>query len=840
MLPRGLTSNEGPGPGAPPPDPRAPLPRPGPRTRIGAALRARVILSGWAAPLGFATWTALGLVLLAVFVVRDLDSVRFYPLDPGQYHFTSEYFSRNVSWWPIPRLALVTDWSFYPYGLSHAFLHWAFERDLFVTLLSWAGGGAGPWLQYYFLLTTAITAAGLYLILRAEAGPRRAALVAWAATFFNFYAIGKFPIHQPYSSPHWVLLGIALDYVLLQRDARGESARSAQLWLLRGLLLVASLGLELGYVAGYGITSFCLTVAWVLGRALLSRPRAPLAGTMGEIGAALWESSPSDPGRRQRTLALALPTLGAAWLYLPLALGVASSAKAFDFSGIPSYWQWANPLRLLVPILPGLDPYLAGDRLESWFGDNPETWSFTLAPGLALLLLALLGGLSARGRRLPLLPFVALVATLLSFHPVELPILRVLPWFEFARVSGRATVVLPLVFSLFALGLPTGWWRRGRARLVGGALALLFAAEAATAYQRIVRARVEFGGLALTPELDHLGRTIAAAPGEALFEWPFVLAPSSSPLGAYYSRLGGLSQLAILHGKKGMGAYLGRLHPSELARAEAPGWSSLLLTDGSSPLEVRQRRDFTTSEWRFLEEFVRFGDFAGILLYRDLLPEATLRGFHARFGSPAATATFLPEVGVVEFLPKPATWRESIDLERARALRLERPVFPWQPGRRLRLDAPDADDFLFEGWAPRQAPRWTERSSATVRFDLARREPLRVRLRVGTWHTQRLRIRLNGHPLGEARLGGDDMYTLEWRLPAAYLEARNALVLEAPDAVPARGERGDVLVGLRCDWIELLRDRQPAPDGAADTEIFATTFESGDLGDWSRTSVHSR
>ncbi|MBZ0089178.1 MAG: hypothetical protein K8H90_02240, partial [Thermoanaerobaculia bacterium] len=260
------------------------------------------LLSGWAAPRGFAIWTALGLALLAVFVVRDLGSVRFYPLDPGQYHYTSEYFARNVSWWPIPRLALATDWSFYPYGLNHAFLHWAFERDLFVTLLSWAGGGAGPWLQLYFLLSTAVTAAGLYLILRAEAGPRRAALVAWVASFFNFYAIGKFPIHQPYSSPHWVLLGIALDYVLLQRDARGESARSAQLWLLRGLLLVLSLGLELGYVAGYGITSFCLTAAWVVGRALLSRPRSPLAGTMREIRAALWKRSASDPGRRRRTL----------------------------------------------------------------------------------------------------------------------------------------------------------------------------------------------------------------------------------------------------------------------------------------------------------------------------------------------------------------------------------------------------------------------------------------------------------------------------------------------------------------------------------------------------------
>lgn len=790
-------------------------------------------LGGWAEPAGFALWTALALVLLAAFVVRDLGSLLFYPFDAGQYHHTSAYFAHNVSWWPFPQLALSTDWSFYPCGFDHVFLHWAFERDLFVTTLTWATGHPGPWLQIYFLLSTAITATGLYLILRREAGPRRAALVAWASSFFNFYAIGKFPIHQPYSSPHWVLLGIALDYVLLQRDARGESARSAQLWLLRGFLLVASLGLELGYVAGYGITSFCLTVAWVLGRALLLRPRAPFAGTMGEIRAALWGSNPSDPGRRRRTLALTLATLAATWLHVPLALAVARAAKAFDFTGIPSYWQWANPLRLLVPILPGLDPYLAGDRLETWFGDDPETWSFSYAPGLSFVLLAALGWLSARGRRWPVTPLLALLAALLSFHPVKLPLLTLLPWFAFARVAGRASVILPLLLALLALGLPAGWPRSRRARRIAAALALLFVAEATTAYQRIVSARVAFPGMGVTPELERLGRTIAAAPGEALFEWPFLLAPSSSPLGAFYSRLGGASQLAVLHGKKGMGAYFGRLHPSELVRAEAPGWATLLLPDGSAPEQVRQRRDFTASEWRFLEEFVRSGDFAGILLYRDLLPAATVRGFHERFGPPAATAEFLPETGVVEFLPKPAAWRAAVDLEHARALRLERPVFPWRLGQRLELCSPEADDYLFEGWAPRQTPRWTERPVAVTRFALDRRGPLLLRLKIGTWHTQRLRARYNGTPLGEARLDGYAMPILAWPLPAELQRARNELVLEAPDAVPARSQRGDVLVGLRCEWIELLEQVEPGRAAGAEEGIFASTFETGGLGDWS-------
>lgn len=84
------------------------------------------------------------------------------------------------------------------------------------------------------------------------------------------------------------------------------------------------------------------------------------------------------------------------------------------------------------------------------------------------------------------------------------------------------------------------------------------------------------------------------------------------------------------------------------------------------------------------------------------------------------------------------------------------------------------------------------------------------------------------------------MMTIERPVPAELLDTNNTLVLELPDAIPARNVRGDVVAGLRCEWIELvLADAQAGGVAVAD-RIFAATFETGELDDWSWATVNAR
>lgn len=71
--------------------------------------------------------------------------------DLGMSRFATFYFSENVDRFPIPRLDLTTDASFYPYGVNHAFLQWGFERDVLGSMLT-ALFGIGPWFELYFLI----------------------------------------------------------------------------------------------------------------------------------------------------------------------------------------------------------------------------------------------------------------------------------------------------------------------------------------------------------------------------------------------------------------------------------------------------------------------------------------------------------------------------------------------------------------------------------------------------------------------------------------------------------------------------------------------------------------
>ena len=123
----------------------------------------------------------------------------------------------------------------------------------------------------------------------------------------------------------------------------------------------------------------------------------------------------------------------------------------------------------------------------------------------------------------------------------------------------------------------------------------------------------------------------------------------------YYGRNATIYAYEQFHGKKVVGQYFSRLAPSQIAPYVDAGWDRLFAPDAADPHAARrQTRCFDDREWQFFDDVFERSPFAGIDLYPDLLAPGCAAAFHERFGAPAAT-TVLPEVGPVEFIPRPAS-----------------------------------------------------------------------------------------------------------------------------------------------------------------------------------------
>ena len=745
-------------------------------------------------------------VLLAVFAVTVVQDFRGPMLGHGDldgWLHQSYYFAHNLSLRPWPWLDFDNDQLLFPYGGCNVFQGWLFEMDSWIAVHTWLFG-LGPWLQTYFLFSILVTGFGAFLILVREHTARRAALLAAALAFANYYAIAKFPGHANVSCVHWAVLGVLLDAVMVRRHCAGRPW-SARLLGLRALLLFLSLGLDLGYVAGMALTSFLVSAGFVAVHALIA-DRAALGRLLVRAAAARDELLDSFRAHRVQAASLAIAATVAVAFYGPLVLEVRSSASRFDFHNVPIGMWWANPARMLIPVLPFFNPV----RNDSLFNDSAEGL-FAASPGAFFVLAALLGVLLAGRRRLSTAPALIVLALFLTFHGERRPWLTLLPWFSFARVSGRFSTLYPALLVAVSLAVPDSVFRRRAGRGVALLGVALLAVEAATAYDICFTVPKHFWA----PDrqfLEMMAR-IRETPGAAVFDWPFCIAGGNGvgtgELGRFYGLQAGISSLQAFHGKKIVGKYFGRLHPDQLWAYRRAGWPCLFLPDDRDGNTARhQRRNFLPWEWAFLEEFVKADDFAGIVLYTDILPPETVAEFHARFGEPVAKARGYP-YGAIEFIPKRPEWRALLDPVRGRQLRLENRPVPWPLGQRVRMDEPRMENWVRGGWDGAN----TEGRRAEVAFGLDRIEPLYWVMRLRPYGRQRMSVELNGHEVASSRLlGGPE--TVVVALPVEWLSSDNLVVLHLPDAHSPKslGHGGDYRVlGIRADWLEVGRHRYPKP-----------------------------
>ncbi len=622
---------------------------------------------------------ALGAIVmgLAMWAVGDFSQPMSDGNDTDVYEYVGYYFWKNLTLWPFPHLNLTTNQTFYPYGTNQTFLDWGFERDYWYALCYWLNGNRpGPYIQFYYVYSLVLTALGSFWLLRNRFPAWRLFVFGLAVSVFNFYALFKFPVHLNVCVGHYTVLCIVATYRLLATAPalplkKGGGVITLNFLIGWATLHVLVLSQELGYVAGFGLAF--TTVAGIImllantrnrltpnrftpnplnrglpdsGKGNNCTPSATKSPHLGKGNNCTSSATKSPLFRglgvsRLRVYAETKPLLLLAffllalWLYLPLALQIVVNARQFDFGDVVPSRMWSHPARLLIPYIPGLDQFTVG--YERFFGDSFESFGQG-SPGLWLIIAAAVGWWAIRRRVALWLPIVVMLALCLLYHPLLLPTLKIFPWFAFNRHGGRASLIYPVLLGLLALHVPVPKSRISWLVMSGlGMLMLVEWGYPYSVYVQLDRPR-------LPASFFRYVEVVRQTPGEAILDWPFCTTGADGPtataeLCPHYQEQNAVFTFRRFYDKKGVGQYFGRLSMAQTEPFRRDGWPRLLLPDYV----------FTEADWRFLDDFLRKNDFAGINLYPDLLAPEQVRQFYVRYGKPVAETRF-PAAGRVQFL----------------------------------------------------------------------------------------------------------------------------------------------------------------------------------------------
>ncbi|MGV3560193.1 hypothetical protein [Larkinella arboricola] len=594
----------------------------------------------------YTTFLLLISVVLGGFLGQNFSGPMIGGEDIDQYEFVEDYFYRNLHFTPLPQLDLTNNDVLYPYGTDHVFVPWSWERDYFYALFHGFFDHA-PLLQIYYVFTLIISAVGSFLLLHRDYSPFRSFVGAVIVTFFNFYAIFKYPVHLGYTTIQYTTLSIVIDFLLVKRFVQHQpfSLRFVLLWMLIHLL---ALGQEPAYTTGYSLTSATLTIVYLGLTAAYRMYRGDYPLLKNRL--VNWLQAGYQTHRDSVWLLLGMLVLFA-YLYIPLSIEIFLTATKYNFKTMePQHETWAHPLRLLIPHFPGFNTFVIPFSLG--FNNVFETYGAG-SPGWFVLLAGITGLWYARRQYAIFIPILVLFILCLFYHPNHIPTLKIFPWFVYHRNGERSTMIYPVIFGLMALYIPAPS-RSGIRPYFLLLLAVLASVEAYTAY------RIRLAGNALSFQVPGTFypymELVRQQPGEAVLDWPFCIVGGNGTgpkqgLCPYYSKTASISTYRRYHGKKTVGHYYGgRLHTDQIQSFVAADWSRVLPGSCENPSGTGLC-NCQSVDWSYLAQLYHRHDFAGINLYPDVLDPACVQEIYKRFGRPIAE-TQVPKAGRVQFIPR--------------------------------------------------------------------------------------------------------------------------------------------------------------------------------------------
>ncbi len=664
------------------------------------------------------------------------------------WEYIGFYLKENLRFSPLPILNLNNNSVFYPYGTTSVFQPWALERDIFYAIFN-SLFGSGPWLKIYYLITIALTAFGSFILLFKEYGYGRAIGFGYLVSFCNFYAIMEYPVHISKAILHWTTLSFIVDFLIVKKFVLGNHV-SLRLILLRFCLLFLSLGQDIGYIAGFALTSFTISALFLIllfGYRYFKRTFHfnylfnILNLYRHELYIYPWTS-----------FVLTSISLLACYIYIPLIVQIFKSAKRFDFTDLPNSGLWVHPLRLFIPFLPGFNP--AQPVFKELFADLPENIGAG-SPGWFLLILAILGIWTTRKQIAVYIPLIIIFFLLVFYHPTNFPTLNIFPWFAFNRKP--VTSIYPVILCLFALGINFNEVGLLKKQYLSSFIVLMIflgCLELYTAYNIKLSSNNYLIDTKFSFEksffiyMDY----VKQQPGEAVLDWPFC-AVGGNGVGAenlcpYYRLTSGNFSLRRFHTKKVMGQYFGRLHPSQIEPYIEAGWDKLFSPNSPEIMKAtRQTRCFLPNEWSFFRDFFHLNDFAGINLYTELLPKNCVQEFYQRFGNPVLE-TIVPGAGKVQFIPKSPDIFNQVNLALGNKIKYET-TLDLSESDLIKNNSPygltikglnqiETDNTL-NSW------RWALGPETLLRFKLARSQSLNLNFKfINPIILQNVNIEING------------------------------------------------------------------------------------------------
>ncbi|MER0438812.1 hypothetical protein [Emticicia sp. W12TSBA100-4] len=583
--------------------------------------------------------------------------------DVDEWEYVGYYLSQHLSFKPFPSLVFNHNQTFYPFGTTQVFSDWSLESNYWFALF-YNNFGHGAWLNYYYIISLIVSFLGTYLIVKKDFGQNKAFFVGFVVTFFNFYALNKYPHHYNHSTIHWAILSLFTDFILVKRIIKSENI-SLKWVFLKAFVLLATLGMNLGYICGFALNSFVISLICVI-IVLLKRvlKNENQIKTYFQCWSNDLKTSPL------LYLLLSFPILLIIYFYLPLVFQIYFEAKSFHLDNANAPHFWSHPLRILLPYFPKINTIY--NPYREILKDMPEGMG-SGSPGWFCLGLGIIGFFGNRKQFwMVFLPFLILLVISTFYHPNKIPTLKIFPWGAYNRVPSRFTSLLPVIFSCFFL--PTDLKIIPFKKVFVLLFTTFFVLELSVVYSfRFERKPYEFD-----KNFFEYVENLKKQKGEAVMDFPFCIVGGDGTglrenLCPIFQKTCNVYALSRFHGKKVIGGYYSHVHESAVKGFVGVGVGSWAKPDNDSYIEGWKKatkiiNSFDEQQLKHFVKYFQYNEFAGINVCVDLIPSEMYQQIVEAIGQPT-NSTYFPGAGKVVFIPKPKEWFRYTNTEKGKNIK---------------------------------------------------------------------------------------------------------------------------------------------------------------------------